>query len=472
MTKIIKMKPLAQACAFVLAASSLVTIGSAVAAPTPAGTTISNQVTVTYKDAAGTSFTGKSNIIDMTIREVRSSTLVSGNGATQGVDITSTEIRSVHTLKNTGNIKETYTLKASNATDDTIDGKMMIYLDKDGSGDLSKAEVDAGAITSLTLASDAMVSVIVVTTLPAAIKAADTLHIQLTATDAANNIAVDVNDVNIIFSDKTPVRVVVTQPEGTGSACHSYEWVKGVPSISWEDAKAKAETLSYNGKSGYLVTITSQVEQDFIRASVYAPDGNQQAWIGLRSTDGVNMSWITGETLDFSNWGPTNGLGGTAGLTAKTHPYTRMISTGTWDLYHAPHAVIEGYLVEYDTACKAPKVTVTLVAAKDIDCNKTHEGELSNLDLTKMASGECVVMWARARNTGTVQATEVIIDALVPSYTSYLPNSARYNGVDKTDAADGDGFVYSESEGRARFYVPALDAGAISDSARYMLKID
>jgi uncharacterized repeat protein (TIGR01451 family) len=149
------------------------------------------------------------------------------------------------------------------------------------------------------------------------------------------------------------------------------------------------------------------------------------------------------------------------------------MSTGTWNLYHAPHAVIEGYLVEYDTACSnAPKVTVTLTAAKDIDCDKTHEGEVGNVDLTAMASGECVIMWARARNTGTAQAKQVTIDVMAPSYTSYVPESAKYNGVAKTDAADGDGFAYSETTGLARFYVPPLDADALSDPARYMLKID
>jgi predicted O-methyltransferase YrrM len=54
MTKIMKIKPLAQACAFILATGSLIGVsGIAMAAPTPADTLITNKVIVTYQDASG-----------------------------------------------------------------------------------------------------------------------------------------------------------------------------------------------------------------------------------------------------------------------------------------------------------------------------------------------------------------------------------------------------------------------------------
>ena len=34
--------------------------------------------------------------------------------------------------------------------------------------------------------------------------------------------------------------------------------------MSWDDARAYAESLSYNGQQGYLVTITSEEENNFV----------------------------------------------------------------------------------------------------------------------------------------------------------------------------------------------------------------
>ena len=43
---------------------------------------------------------------------------------------------------------------------------------------------------------------------------------------------------------------------------HFYEFISA-PGINWTNAKADAETRSYQGQQGYLVTITSQAENDF-----------------------------------------------------------------------------------------------------------------------------------------------------------------------------------------------------------------
>jgi hypothetical protein len=63
--------------------------------------------------------------------------------------------------------------------------------------------------------------------------------------------------------------------------------------ISWSDAKAAAESSSYLGLPGYLATITSEDEDNYVALlHVPAPEG---AWIGGsdRAVEG-DWRWVTG----------------------------------------------------------------------------------------------------------------------------------------------------------------------------------
>ncbi|HEY9751803.1 MAG TPA: lectin-like protein, partial [Coleofasciculaceae cyanobacterium] len=86
---------------------------------------------------------------------------------------------------------------------------------------------------------------------------------------------------------------------------HFYEFVPG--SFTWDQAKADAETRSYQGQSGYLATITSAEESAFINNLL----GNNNAWIGLSdAAEEGDWEWVTGETSTFTNWATnsTNGI--------------------------------------------------------------------------------------------------------------------------------------------------------------------
>jgi hypothetical protein len=187
MTKIMKIKPLAQACAFILATGSLVGVGGvAVAAPTPADTIIKNKVVVTYQDANGKEFIDESNEIEISIREVRTATLT-GSMDDKQVTISAKKVMSVHKLTNTGNVDDVYKLAASNAADDTMDAtKVEVYLDKDANGTLSAEELAAAPLTEITLGMTESVSLIVVAELPAVIEDGAKLHLMLAAKDGAS----------------------------------------------------------------------------------------------------------------------------------------------------------------------------------------------------------------------------------------------------------------------------------------------
>ncbi len=77
---------------------------------------------------------------------------------------------------------------------------------------------------------------------------------------------------------------VVAGPDG-----HYYEVVTG-SNITWAAAKLAAEGMTFNGMHGYLATITSQEENDFILSKL-AVDG----WIGASDADAEGVwRWMTG----------------------------------------------------------------------------------------------------------------------------------------------------------------------------------
>ncbi len=104
---------------------------------------------------------------------------------------------------------------------------------------------------------------------------------------------------------------------GDGGNGHFYDYVAG--RIRWSEAKAAAEETLFEGVPGYLVTITSEPEKEFLRNHV--PKPGWRAWLGgFQDTTapdyaepGGGWRWITGETWDYTNWAspePNNFLGG------------------------------------------------------------------------------------------------------------------------------------------------------------------
>jgi hypothetical protein len=69
--------------------------------------------------------------------------------------------------------------------------------------------------------------------------------------------------------------------------------------MTWHDAKAHCESMD-----GYLATITSKQENDFVFDNLVNPIGHD-CWLG--GTDEANegnWQWITGEAWEYSNWDP------------------------------------------------------------------------------------------------------------------------------------------------------------------------
>jgi hypothetical protein len=142
---------------------------------------------------------------------------------------------------------------------------------------------------------------------------------------------------------------------GTG---HSYEFIRG--SFTWDQAKLDAQAQSYNGVYGYLATLTSSGEDQFVRTN-FLPEVNQGVgpWFGA-SWDGSaygltgGWSWVTGEAFSYTGWngGEPNHLGGEDAI---------HFSGGGWnDIYHTRGDAI-GYFVEYNTGLSVPEPATMLL---------------------------------------------------------------------------------------------------------------
>lgn len=135
---------------------------------------------------------------------------------------------------------------------------------------------------------------------------------------------------------------------------HYYEFVN--VQVNEFEARDAATSSVFNGLNGYLATITSQQEQDFI-FSLFANYSNKpRAWIGLSDaeTEGV-WKWLdgpeAGQVAVYTNW-----YSGEPNDHKSGEDYASMnwSQQGTWNDWGTPEFVVNiGYVVEY-SAVSAP----------------------------------------------------------------------------------------------------------------------
>ena len=138
---------------------------------------------------------------------------------------------------------------------------------------------------------------------------------------------------------------------------HFYKVVTSGSNISWTNANAAASASTYNGLTGYLATITSRNENDYIQNYVAA----ENVWIGAsdNAVEGT-WKWVTGPEAGTHFWTGQGSNGtipaGKFAYWAKNEPndffgedyaVTNFGSlNGRWNDFPNGHS-IRNYLVEY-----------------------------------------------------------------------------------------------------------------------------
>ena len=115
-----------------LAVAAAAGLGAVAIAAPPAGTTIGNQATATYTDAAANSYTVSSNPVTTVVQQVAGLTLTA-NGSR--VAAPGGQAVFPHVVTNNGNGTDSFTLSVSNIGGDDFDlTGLVLYVDADGNG--------------------------------------------------------------------------------------------------------------------------------------------------------------------------------------------------------------------------------------------------------------------------------------------------------------------------------------------------
>jgi hypothetical protein len=84
-----------------------------------------------------------------------------------------------------------------------------------------------------------------------------------------------------------PSSRVAEAPDG-----HAYQYV-AAPNLTWDKARAAAARHSWQGHKGYLATIDSAAEFQFVLQNVF-PDDTDVTYLGGRQTARGEWRWVTG----------------------------------------------------------------------------------------------------------------------------------------------------------------------------------
>lgn len=156
-------------------------------------------------------------------------------------------------------------------------------------------------------------------------------------------------------SSATPVQWTVA----SGGNGHWYDVVQY--KSTWGAANMDAQARTYDGMTGYLATLTSAAENEF----VWSNFSFLGYWLGGYQTSkdnepSGNWAWVTGETWSYTNWtsGEPNNVGGN-----EDHlQFDWYVYGGTWnDMDNSAtsgpmttQSYTGGYIIEYSPSSAVP----------------------------------------------------------------------------------------------------------------------
>lgn len=199
---------------------------------------------------------------------------------------------------------------------------------------------------------------------------------------------------------------------------HYYQRID-VP-LTWSDANSFAQSQTYQGMPGHLVSIGSQAENDFV-FSLFLNEPGGYKWIGGWQPSGSpepagGWQWSSREPWIYSNWnsGEPNNYGGTENSLAMYAgaPYLVLPEGGKWnDLPNDGGVSIGGslplsFVVEYDPLCPASVLNVGLPAFRRVGARLAYRSRALGIDFRRtVTNGEPGATCKYVSNSGALQVS-------------------------------------------------------------------
>ncbi|GEM_PF-2986068 len=281
---------------------------------------------------------------------------------------------------------------------------------------------------------------------------------------------------------------------------HYYEYITQSSAITWENARSAAAQREHFGRQGYLVTISSAEENNFIQQKTLGI-----GWIGAKdiSHPAGDWRWVTGPeglmdsgkglafwkgyTSGGGNYGPVAGqynnwVAGEPNNSSGewvAHIFGPGSNQGQWNDFHPNNTSVRGYIVEYggmpedDTSVNISASKTVAYAAVDKEALQTEvddldsgvqAGTLNEEHYTTDSWGALQAQWAAAN---AVLAASGVTQAQVDKALSDL-KQARAALVSKKPLQDRTEEIRAENLTEADYYATnwqqlqaALDAAEL-----------
>ncbi|ERT07040.1 hemolysin-type calcium-binding repeat family protein [Lyngbya aestuarii BL J] len=248
---------------------------------------------------------------------------------------------------------------------------------------------------------------------------------------------------------------------------HFYEFVTD-PGISWTDARDAAEARSYFGLKGYLTTVTSSAENDFISGKLAG-----EGWMGSSdaTTEG-DWRWVTGPEAGTQFWsGVSTGspVGGEYNNWATSEPndfpdaggedYGHFLNDGKWNDYPLSLSNIEGYVVEYGGMPDDPTLQITGTATVNFVPQVQFSG-LSFSSVENVGTSSAVTL-TRSGDTSSPSTVTVSVAA----------GGTATNGTDYNSSSFPLTINFAAGETSKTVDIPIVDDGTIEGNETINLSV-
>jgi len=219
---------------------------------------------------------------------------------------------------------------------------------------------------------------------------------------------------------------------------HLYQYVAG--SYTWSQAKTAAEAMTAYGASGYLATITSSTENDFVYQRILG-DG----WLGATDADVEDTwEWATGPETGTAFYSGRGGLGGSAisgryNGWADNEPndfgvgedcgYMYASQDGEWNDF--PCSATQGFVAEFGAPGDLPTVVAANISIVTADVPAITQLTPANGASSISPTANLVIEFSKVvtTSTGTILLKKASDDSTVESI-AVSSNQVTGSGTD------------------------------------------